>query len=81
MRRGPLAASGEPVPRVREGVQRILDTITPPAYARNGRMDILAANRLGRALFTDVLADGTTGSTSPATCSSTPARRTSTAIG
>jgi transcriptional regulator with XRE-family HTH domain len=38
---------------VRLGVQRILDTIRSPAYARNGRMDILATNRLGRALFTD----------------------------
>ncbi|KAB1138669.1 helix-turn-helix transcriptional regulator [Micromonospora sp. DT46] len=36
---------------VRVGVQRILDTINAPAYARNGRMDILAVNRLGRALF------------------------------
>jgi hypothetical protein len=34
-------------------VQRILDTIHTPAYARNGRMDILATNRLGRALFAD----------------------------
>jgi transcriptional regulator with XRE-family HTH domain len=38
---------------VRQGVQRILDTIHAPAYARNGRMDVLAANRLGRALFAD----------------------------
>jgi transcriptional regulator with XRE-family HTH domain len=45
---------------VRQGVQRILDTINSPAYARNGRMDILAVNRLGRALFTDALAGGAT---------------------
>jgi transcriptional regulator with XRE-family HTH domain len=38
---------------VRQGVQRILDTIGAPAYVRNGRMDILATNRLGRALFAD----------------------------
>jgi transcriptional regulator with XRE-family HTH domain len=38
---------------VRQGVQRILDTIHAPAYVRNGRMDILATNRLGRALFAD----------------------------
>lgn len=38
---------------VRPGVQRILDTIHAPAYARNGRMDILSTNRLGRALFAD----------------------------
>ncbi|GIF98944.1 helix-turn-helix domain-containing protein [Catellatospora citrea] len=43
---------------VRQGVQRILDTINAPAYARNGRMDILATNRLGRALFADALGTG-----------------------
>ncbi|GHJ48976.1 transcriptional regulator [Catellatospora sp. TT07R-123] len=40
---------------VRPGVQRILDTINAPAYVRNGRMDILATNRLGRALFADAI--------------------------
>jgi transcriptional regulator with XRE-family HTH domain len=43
---------------VRQGVQRILDTIHAPAYARNGRMDILATNRLGRALFADAYGSG-----------------------
>lgn len=43
---------------VRLGVQRILDTINAPAYVRNGRMDILATNRLGRALFADALGTG-----------------------
>jgi transcriptional regulator with XRE-family HTH domain len=47
--------------RVREGVQRILDTISAPAYVRNNRMDIVAANHLGRALFADVYGDGATG--------------------
>ena len=33
-------------------LQRILDALTDaPAYLRNGRRDILAANRLGRALY------------------------------
>jgi transcription regulator MmyB-like protein/helix-turn-helix protein len=42
--------------QVRPSVQRILDSmITTPAYVRNGRLDILAANRLGRALFSPVL--------------------------
>lgn len=40
---------------VRVGIQRILDTINAPAYVRNGRMDILATNRLGRALFGDAI--------------------------
>jgi hypothetical protein len=36
-------------------VQRILDSMTTtPGYVRNGRLDILAANRLGRALFSPV---------------------------
>ena len=40
------------------GVQRILDTINAPAYARNGRMDVLAVNRLGRAMFGDAYGTG-----------------------
>ena len=36
---------------VRPGVQRILDTISTPAHVRNGRFDLLAANRMGRALL------------------------------
>ena len=48
-------------PRVREGVLRVLDSISAPAYVRNNRMDVLAANRLGRALFADVYAEGATG--------------------
>jgi len=38
--------------RVRPSVQRMLDALTgAPAFVRNGRMDILAANRLGRAFY------------------------------
>ncbi len=38
--------------RVRPSVQSILDALTAaPAFVRNGRMDILAANRLGRAFY------------------------------
>jgi hypothetical protein len=48
-------------PRMREGVLRVLDSISAPAYVRNNRMDVLAANRLGRALFADVYAEGATG--------------------
>jgi hypothetical protein len=44
--------------RVRPTVQQILDAMTEvPAYVRNGRLDILAANRLGQALYSEVLAD------------------------
>jgi transcriptional regulator with XRE-family HTH domain len=40
--------------RVRQGVQQILDSVTAPAYLRNERLDILAANRLGEALYSPV---------------------------
>ncbi len=41
--------------QVRPSVQRILDSMTTtPAYVRNGRLDILAANRLGQALYSPV---------------------------
>ena len=37
--------------RVRPTIQRILDQMPMPAYLRNGRFDVLAANDLGRALY------------------------------
>lgn len=40
--------------QIRPGVQRILDSITAPALVSNARMDYLAANRLGRALYAPV---------------------------
>ena len=44
--------------RVRPGVQRILEAITDvPADLRNGRRDILAANRLGYALYSELYID------------------------
>jgi transcriptional regulator with XRE-family HTH domain len=45
-------------PRVRPSVQRILDSMsTAPAFVRNGRLDILAINPLGRALYAPVFDD------------------------
>ena len=44
-------------PRVRPGVQRVLDALTAPAWVRNGRSDILATNLLGRALYAPVFQD------------------------
>lgn len=42
---------------IRPGLQRALDAITAgPAFVRNGRMDILAVNPLGKAFYADVLA-------------------------
>jgi transcriptional regulator with XRE-family HTH domain len=44
--------------RVRPSVQRILDAISDaPAYVRNGRRDVLAANRLGYALYSEMYVD------------------------
>lgn len=42
--------------QVRPSVSRILDSMTTtPAYVRNARLDILAANQLGAALFAPIL--------------------------
>lgn len=47
-----------PTQRVRPAVQQVLDAMTDaPAWVRNGRHDILAMNRLARALYSPVLAD------------------------
>jgi transcriptional regulator with XRE-family HTH domain len=44
--------------RIRPSVQRILDAMTgAPAFAQNGRLDILAENSLGRALYSEMYAD------------------------
>lgn len=44
-----------PAPQLRPGVQRLLDAMTmAPAYVRNGRLDILGANPLGRAVFASI---------------------------
>jgi hypothetical protein len=44
-----------PQQRVRPGVQRLLDAMCGvPAFVQNGRLDVLAANTLARALYADV---------------------------
>jgi transcriptional regulator with XRE-family HTH domain len=41
---------------VRQSVRQVLDALTgAAAFVRNGRLDVLAVNRLGRALYADVL--------------------------
>jgi transcriptional regulator with XRE-family HTH domain len=46
-------------PTVRPTVQHLLDAMTgAPAYVRNGRLDVLAANHLGRAVFAPAFAGG-----------------------
>jgi transcriptional regulator with XRE-family HTH domain len=56
---GTARAPRRPVPkRVRSTVQRVLDSmIGTPAFMLNGRLDILAANQLGFALFSPIYAD------------------------
>lgn len=56
---GSGAARRRPVSsRVRPGVQRVLDAMTgAPAWIRNGRADMLAANALGRALYAPAFDD------------------------
>jgi transcriptional regulator with XRE-family HTH domain len=44
-RRSTIAAT------VRPGLQQVLDSISTPAYLQNARLDRLAANRIGRALY------------------------------
>jgi transcriptional regulator with XRE-family HTH domain len=54
-RRAPRRQTQE---RVRPSVQRILDSMTEtPACVRNGRLDILAANRLGFAFYSELFLD------------------------
>ncbi len=44
--------------RVRPGVQQVLDAMSlTPAYVRNGRLDVLASNPLGAALYSDLFAN------------------------
>jgi hypothetical protein len=46
--------------RVRPAVQRIMDAmVLTPAFVVDSRLDILAANELGRALYAPILADPT----------------------
>jgi transcriptional regulator with XRE-family HTH domain len=52
------AARRRPAPEIRPGIRLILDGMTDtPAFVRNGRLDILAINSLGRALYSPVFAN------------------------
>jgi transcriptional regulator with XRE-family HTH domain len=47
--------------QVRPGMQRLLDSMTAaPTLVRNGRLDVIATNSLGRALFSPAFAEPTT---------------------
>ncbi|MBX0300409.1 helix-turn-helix transcriptional regulator [Cryobacterium sp. 1639] len=50
--------AGKPRQTVRPALQQVLDAISDaPAWVRNGRHDIIAANRLARALYSPVFDD------------------------
>jgi len=50
--------TSKPRSSVRPAVQQVLDAISDaPAWVRNGRLDIIAANRLARALYSPVYED------------------------
>ncbi|MCG2798559.1 MAG: helix-turn-helix transcriptional regulator [Cellulomonas sp.] len=40
-----------PTPVLRPAVQRVVDALDAPAFVRNGRLDVLGTNLLGRALY------------------------------
>jgi transcriptional regulator with XRE-family HTH domain len=66
----------------RPSLQWTLDAVTDgPAFVRNGRMDLLAANRLARVFYADVYADPQQPPTSPGSPSSTSAPAGSTRTG
>jgi transcriptional regulator with XRE-family HTH domain len=49
----------KPTMHVRANVARLLELMVDvPAYVKNGRLDVLAANPLGRALYAPVFAEG-----------------------
>jgi transcriptional regulator with XRE-family HTH domain len=55
----PAASSRRPRAQVRSSIERILAGMTgTPAYIRNARMDVIAANSLCFALYTDILRPG-----------------------
>jgi transcriptional regulator with XRE-family HTH domain len=54
----PHRQRGDTSPRLRPSIQRILDGMTGmPAFVRNGRLDIMAINTLGEALYTQAFAN------------------------
>ena len=67
---------------IRPEVQSLLDAMTDaPAFVRNGRLDVLAINRLGEALYRPAFRASRRPVTWPSSASSTPQPRTSTPTG
>lgn len=54
--RTPSKATAAPAPpRLSDTVRRMLDMLPAPAFVRNGRFDVVAANAMGRALYSPVI--------------------------
>jgi hypothetical protein len=52
---GPTRPRRRTANQIRPGLQRILDAMTgAPAFVHNGRLDVLASNQLGRALYSPI---------------------------
>jgi transcriptional regulator with XRE-family HTH domain len=64
------------VQTIRPGVQRLLDRIDAPAFVRNGRMDILATNKLGEALYSEMFVNPRRPANSARFCFLDPRART-----
>ena len=57
-RNPPAPPAGSTATQVRPSVQRVVDSMAgTPAFVRNGRLDLLAINALGRALYAPVFDD------------------------
>jgi transcriptional regulator with XRE-family HTH domain len=55
----PRARRRPPKQQIRPGIRILLDAMTDaPAFVRNGRLDVLAANLLGEALYSPAFASG-----------------------
>ncbi|GIM91026.1 helix-turn-helix transcriptional regulator [Paractinoplanes toevensis] len=44
-------------PGLHPSVRRVIDSMSTPAFVRNGRLDVLAINTLGRALYSPIFED------------------------
>jgi transcriptional regulator with XRE-family HTH domain len=76
--RTPHRRARSPIPA---SVQRVLDSMSgTAAFVRNGRLDILASNALGRALYSPCSTSPRTATTSRASTSSTRVPPTTTPI-
>jgi hypothetical protein len=63
-------------PSVRDSVRRVVASMSTPAFVRNGRLDVLAINPLGQALYAPAFADPATPVNMARFCFLDPASRT-----